>query len=40
VHAYVTADPTRPGHCNGGETIEDALSTSLSTYHWNDLSRP
>ncbi|MFE4835210.1 hypothetical protein ACFRAU_11090 [Arthrobacter sp. NPDC056691] len=36
VHAYVTADPTRHGHGNGGETTEDALST----YHWNDLPRP
>ncbi|MCO4254534.1 hypothetical protein [Pseudarthrobacter cellobiosi] len=35
VHAYVTSDPSRHGHGNGGETIEDALST----YHWNDLSR-
>jgi hypothetical protein len=36
VHAYVTADPTRHGPGRGGETIEDALST----YHWNDPSRP
>jgi hypothetical protein len=34
VHAYVTTDPTRHGHGNGGATIEDALST----YQWDDLS--
>lgn len=34
VHAYVTSDPSRHGHGNGGVTIDDALST----YHWNDLT--
>jgi hypothetical protein len=35
VNAYVTSEPARHGHGNGGPTISDALST----YHWNDLSR-
>lgn len=35
VHAYISDDPSRHGHGNGGPTVEDALST----YHWNDLSR-
>lgn len=35
VHAFVTDDPARAGHGNGGQTIDEALDT----YHWDKLTR-